>query len=157
MKTSTIAWVAAAILILGIGWYFYQNASPTLSPSQNIAVENTQDTKATASSAMATPPVETVIAHGPDGFSPSTVTVAKGETVTFIQQGGSGMWVAADMHPTHEGYDGTTKNQHCPDTAGVAFDQCSVGTAYSFTFGKAGTWGYHNHVSASETGMIIVK
>ena len=36
MKTSTLLWIIAA-LILGIGWYFYVNKTPTLTPSQNRA------------------------------------------------------------------------------------------------------------------------
>lgn len=36
MKIPTLFWIIAA-LILGIGWYFYVNKTPTLTPSQNRA------------------------------------------------------------------------------------------------------------------------
>ena len=74
-----------------------------------------------------------------------------------MNQSGGGMWVASDPHPTHEGYSGTTRDQHCPDTTGTAFDQCSAGASYSFVFQKIGNWGYHNHTNPISKGLIIVK
>lgn len=156
MKTSTVAWIIIVLILLGAGWYFFSNRSTTLSPTQNIAIENSQN-PAAPSPETAGASMSASVAYGPDGFSPSTVTVAKGGVVTFKNGGTGKMWVAADMHPTHEGYDGTTKDQHCPDAAGVAFDQCSVGPAYSFTFEKTGEWQYHNHVNAGDVGTVIVK
>jgi hypothetical protein len=47
-------------------------------------------------------------------------------------------------------------SQHCPDTTGTAFDQCSAGTSYAFTFGKIGSWGYHNHLNHGATGTVVV-
>ena len=76
--------------------------------------------------------------------------------MTFESIDGSRMWVASDPHPSHTGYSGTTKQQHCPDVQGVAFDQCSIGPSYSFVFQKIGTWGYHNHASANDGGTVIV-
>ena len=163
MKTSTLSWVLVGILIVGIGWYFSRNDAPTFSPDQNLAVNPSENTGVAAASDEAPAdvppraPVTTTVIYGPNGFSPSTITILKGDTVIFTNQGGNKMWVASDAHPTHEGYNGTTKNQHCPDTVGAAFDQCSVSTTYSFTFQKAGTWSYHNHVTASDGGTIFVK
>ena len=156
MKTSTAAWIIIALVLLGAGWYFLSNRPSAPSPTQNIAADDSQNA-AVPTTETASAPMSATVMYGPDGFSPSTVTIAKDGVVTFMNQGDRGMWVAADMHPTHEGYDGMTKNQHCPDTAGTAFDQCSVSANYSFTFGKAGTWHYHNHVNAGDTGTVIVR
>jgi plastocyanin len=95
--------------------------------------------------------------YNAQGFSPATVTIAKGGTVTWVNQSGAGMWVASDQHPSHTGYAGTSRQQHCPDTSGTAFDQCAPGDKYSFTFSKTGTWGFHNHVNATANGTVIVK
>lgn len=162
MKTPTLVWILAGILVVGIGWYFSKNDSPTFSPDQNLAVSPSEQADAVPdpdehADVPPRAPMTATVIYGPDGFSPATVTIKKGDAVTFTNQGGGKMWVASDIHPTHEGYSGTTKNQHCPDTAGAAFDQCSVGTTYSFTFQKAGAWPYHNHARSSDGGMIIVK
>lgn len=162
MKITTLVWILTSILVVGIGWYFSKNDSPTFSPDQNLAVSSSEQADVVSASdehADIPPraPMTTPIVYGPNGFSPATVTIKKGDTVTFTNQGGDKMWVASNIHPTHEGYSGTIKNQHCPDTAGIAFDQCSVGTTYSFTFQKAGAWSYHNHTHSSISGIIIVK
>lgn len=165
MKTSTIIWIIIILAILGGGWYFYGGNSSTDSSSinnkvsdssQNSVVATTSSNENTTNVVQSTPKTVTVT-YGPDGFLPSTVVINKGDTVTFINKGGDEMWIASNPHPTHEGYSGTTKNQHCPDTTGTAFDQCSVGTTYSFAFQKVGNWGYHNHGNAGDKGTVIVK
>lgn len=163
MKTTTIVWIFVILALLGIGWYV-SRSTPALAPTQNLAADAGQSSASvtvppadnSAQKESLAPTTATVI-YGPNGFSPATVTIKKGDAVIFVNQGGDEMWVASNPHPTHQGYSGTTKSQHCPDTAGTAFDQCSVGTTYSFTFQKAGAWGYHNHGNASDTGTIIVR
>lgn len=93
------------------------------------------------------------------GFSPSTVTVEQGETVTWINNASTPMEVASNRHPTHTNYAGTTRNSHCQngDQTSAAFDQCQEGDRFSFTFEKTGNWGYHNHENAGQAGTIIVE
>jgi len=98
-----------------------------------------------------------MVTYTSSGFLPGTVTIKVGETVQFVNKSsGTEMWVASDSHPSHTVYSGTTKDSHCPDTAGTAFDQCTPGNTYSFTFQKIGTWGYHNHFLSDDKGTIIV-
>lgn len=104
-------------------------------------------------------PTQASIVFTDSGFSPKSVTIAKGGAVTFVDQSGRGMWVASDAHPTHTQFDGTSRSQHC--TSGYAgqapFDQCAVGSSYSFTFNKAGSFGFHNHAAAQFAGTVIVQ
>lgn len=90
-------------------------------------------------------------------FSPASVTIAQGGTITWTSTAGP-LWVASDPHPIHNGYDGTTMQQHCASgyTGATPFDQCTGGTTYSFTFNKVGTWGYHDHLEASIMGSVTV-
>ena len=79
------------------------------------------------------------------GFTPQVVTVKVGETVSWTNNTNKGMWVASNVHPSHNLYPG--------------FDQLkSVGFSgeFSFKFAKVGTWQYHNHLSPGETGEVIV-
>jgi plastocyanin len=90
------------------------------------------------------------------------VNVKIGDTVTFVNNSSHGMWVASNVHPTHTEYDGTDTHTHCTNGAdnNGGFDECSPvanGTSYSFTFTKAGTFSFHNHVNASDTGTVVVS
>jgi plastocyanin len=80
------------------------------------------------------------------GFDPADLVVARGTTVTFVNESSGQMWVASNDHPTHSilpGFD---------QLVGVA-----TGANYEFTFDQEGTWGFHNHLSANHTGRIVVQ
>ncbi len=80
------------------------------------------------------------------GFTPPSLEVMAGTTVTFINRSTADMWVASNPHPTH--------------TTLPEFDELkSVGNggSYAYTFTTPGIWSYHNHARARDTGTIIVK
>lgn len=79
-------------------------------------------------------------------FSPSTIEIKKGDTVTWTNSADDQMWVASDPHPIHTGYGGFDA------LAGTA-----KGGRYSFTFEKTGTFGYHNHLNSAVKGTVVVK
>jgi len=101
-------------------------------------------------------PMTATITYDSNGFSPSSVTIKNGGRVTWKNASGGSMWVASAQHPSHIAYSGTSREEHCPDTSGTAFDQCEGGGDYSFTFGKTGTWNYHDHLKAQFFGKVIV-
>lgn len=87
-----------------------------------------------------------VITYTDAGFEPETLVVARGTTVRFENESSGTMWVASDVHPTHEIL--------------PAFDQLAAvatGADYEFTFNQEGTWNFHNHVSANHTGTVVVQ
>lgn len=96
------------------------------------------------------------VTYSSSGFSPSEITIRRGGTVTWRNEGGGTMWVASAMHPTHTTYSGTTLQEHCDTLSNDSFDQCQNGGTYSFTFDKVGTWAYHNHSQSSHFGRVIV-
>lgn len=94
------------------------------------------------------------------GYVPSELNIKVGDTATFINQSSNGMWTASAMHPSHMVYSGTSLQEHCPDKRNASFDQCrssQPGEVWEFTFNKAGTFGYHNHVMPSHFGKITVE
>jgi plastocyanin len=99
----------------------------------------------------------TVVFTG-SGFEPADITVEQGETVTWVNDGSRTMWVGSDQHPTHTEYAGTDVREHCEngDQNSAAFDQCSTGDRFSFTFEKTGEWGYHNHQPFVSGGTVTV-
>ena len=96
---------------------------------------------------------EIIVEITSDGFSPSSVTIVKGTTVTFINMDSSAHRPASNPHPAHTGYPEES------DCAGSAFDPCeniAAGESWSFTFNEVGSWGYHDHPSSGMTGTITV-
>lgn len=108
-------------------------------------------------------PVDTAadntIYYTSSGFQPSDLTIQQGETVTWVKNASTSMWVASDRHPTHTNYADSTLREHCQngDQTSAAFDQCQSGDRFSFTFEKTGEWSYHNHERSSHGGTITVE
>jgi plastocyanin len=94
------------------------------------------------------------------GYSPKTITINKGESVTFTNEHTRGSWPASDLHPTHRNYPGSNINKCGSNSEEDIFDACKSlgkGESYTFTFNEVGTWDYHDHMKSSFTGTIIVE
>lgn len=150
--------VLVIILIIG-GWWLLSSRSSAPASGNSIVLENQFEIEnATSGTPGAVQNSENVtITYTDQGFSPKLLTVSKGTAVEFVNQSGRPMWVASNEHPTHTIYGGTSRTQHCPDTAGTSFDQCSTGNSFIFTFDRTGSWNYHNHTAASDGGIIVVE
>ena len=152
MNGNIIGTLVVLVILIAGGWYLFSGTTAYAPIASETSVATSTATIAT------TTPVGVTVTYDTAGFSPTSVTVPVGTSVTFVNQGSGEMWVASDLHPTHESYDGTTRSQHC--IAGyngpAPFDECAAGSSYRYTFLKVGTWGYHNHVSAGDRGTVIV-
>lgn len=150
-------WIVIVLIIVVLGGWFLLSGTPAKAPSTDQAPVATSTTTDTTPAATTTQGV--TVAYTDQGFSPSSVAVPLGTTVTFVNQSAKNMWVASAMHPTHTLYSGTSLSQHCPDAANASFDQCAAGapgSSFLFTFSKEGTWKYHDHTDATQFGTIIV-
>lgn len=159
---STVLWVIAGILVLGglAYWMFgMQQPAPntTTGTLQGTVLPGGANGVEPAPTGTQTEPKTVTVLYNASGFSPATVTINRGDSVGWTNNGGGNMWVAADEHPSHTNYSGTTRQEHCDDATDVSFDQCKNGITYSFKFDKAGTWGYHNHSNPRHTGTIVVQ
>jgi plastocyanin len=165
--------VVIVVLILIVGgawWYVSQTPAPatnneatptaTQNETQNTGTEtgsNTSGGVTVDGGVTVGVPTSATITYSASGFSPATVTIKKGGTVTWDNQSGGTMWVASAQHPTHTAYDGTARTEHCPDADKSAFDQCAASAGdYSFTFDKVGSWAYHDHINSSRFGRVEV-
>ncbi len=115
----------------------------TVSPSTTTA---TSAPSATATAAPTAEAANLTVTYNGTSFSPSTLTIQKGQTVTFTNNSNGGMWVASDPHPVHTDF-----------SAFDARKSYANGTSYTFTFDKAGTYHYHNHLNDDATGTIVVQ
>lgn len=85
------------------------------------------------------------ITYSNDGFSPATITVKTGDTVVIKNDSSRDMQFDSDPHPAH------TNNEEL--NVGVV----EPGKSMSFVVKRTGTFGYHNHLNASDTGTIVVQ
>lgn len=155
MSKNSIIGIVLVVMVAGGGAYYFSHNVD--SDDVNVGLEQAASSNVQASStASKVVPGSIVVTYTNGGFSPKTLTVKSGTKVTFLNNTTNRMWVASNPHPSHEGYSGTTRNQHCPDTMGISFDQCSIGNSYTFTFAKVGTWAYHNHAADEDGGTIVV-
>lgn len=160
---NTLIWVVAIIVLVGGGYWWMQSQEPAVSDSESTVMKDGNDAVqapmpvigSDTTEMIVTPAMSAVVTYDGNSFSPSEVTIKKGGKVTFASTDGS-MWVASGPHPQHTNYDGTSREAHCAARATPSFDQCAVGTSYTFTFDKVGTWPYHNHVSAGMFGKVVV-
>lgn len=79
------------------------------------------------------------------GFAAAEVTVKAGEKVEFKNQGSAVVQINSDPHPTHTSF------------PVLNIGQIASGSLKSAVFDKAGTYKYHNHLNASQRGVIIVQ
>lgn len=90
---------------------------------------------------------EMVVIEYKDGtFTPKEVRITPGTTVAFKNVGTRGVWPASDIHPTH---------LLCP-----GFDPRRIlraGESWSYTFREKQTCPFHNHISATEIGIVVVE
>jgi plastocyanin len=126
------------------------NTEPDL--DDQITANQADGTTGTPSASATTSPVvneskvaETISFTG-STFTPTRLTVKVGDTVTFVNNSGGSMWVASDPHPTHIGLRGFD--------AGKNF---APGENYSYTFERAGSFGFHDHLNSSADGLITVQ
>jgi len=100
-----------------------------------------------------------VITYTDSGFSPKTITISLGDTVTFKNQSSDDFWPASANHPSHTVYPGSGI-QKCGTSASTIFDACAhvkPGASWLFTFTNKGSWGYHDHLNAARWGTIVVQ
>ncbi len=164
MDGKTLGIGAVIILMVAVGWFLLSD-TPAKAPAPESSVTNQMPVIDSTTPEMivenATPSV--TIVYSDQGFSSSSITVKQGQIVMWVNQSSENMWIASGVHPVHTLYDGTSLNQHCVNgapTSSTVFDECvagAPGASYSFTFVKAGTWKYHDHVNASMVGTVIVQ
>ena len=169
----TILALIVVVILAGGGWYLYQQNKPaTPAPSNGTAVQGGTETvsdlpggtdagmedgtSGSATATVNTQGYDALMAWGDTGFNPQTLTIQKGQTVRFLNQGTGNVWPASNVHPTHSLY----PQKSASDCLGSSFDACRAlkpGEHYDFAFDVVGTWQCHNHLRANQTCSIVVK
>jgi plastocyanin len=121
---------------------------PTFGDSVAATPEQTPAPKpATKAQAVGVPAAASETIHYTNGgFSPNTLTIKQGTTVTFINDTEQPMWVASAPYPSHSGYPSFNQRRAVLN-----------GGMYSFTFTEIGGYNYQNDRNIANTGTIIVQ
>lgn len=160
MNKAIIAIVIIAVVVSG-GYFLLKDSRPSSENAPVVSVGGEDSVpliKQPASQpSMGQVPAaekEQVVIYTDAGYSPTTITIKKGEAVIFKNQSSRSMWTASATHPTHRVY---------PTTGGClgsTFDACKgvqTGDVWSFKFDVSGAWKYHDHLSPGDRGEIIVQ
>jgi len=162
-KNLLVPIIAVAVIVLAAGGYLLTKDSgdaPEDSQVASQASDNNQDTSAkdTESSSQndtqepsdtsansSTLAAESTITYSDSGFSPSSLSVKSGTTVTIRNTSGSSIQFDSDPHPAH------TANPEL--NVGVVV----AGESKTFTVTTKGSHAYHDHFDSSQTGTIVVN
>src|SRR3954463_14321303 len=79
------------------------------------------------------------------GANPRAVTIAVGQTVTFVNNDSRSHEMASDPHPQHGS---------CPSMENGLGTIAAGQTKVTHNFGNAGTCGFHDHLDAGNSGFI---
>lgn len=129
--------VAVVAVAGGIYWFMQNNTSMPATPAPTAApAANPTPTPITNQSTPQTPMTHNATIQN-FAFSPSSITVKKGDTVT---------WTNND----------STDHTVTGNNGGPASATIGAGGTYSFKFDSVGTFPYHCSIHSSMTGTVIV-
>jgi len=114
---------------------------------QNLTTSNTQQgTFSSGEENIVAPDIQVwQIEYDGAQFNPKVLNIKFGDYVIFKNLGTQEFWPASDPHPDHTGYAGFD-----------AGEPIAAEGKYQFQFMQAGSWGFHNHLNPSATGVINV-
>lgn len=129
-------YIITIIAIIAIGFsvysYFLSKQLPENQEKKEMSYSETQTSEATQ------------ITIKDFSFSPSTITVKKGESITWTNKDSAPHTATSNPHPIHT------------DLPELSSGVLQKDGEYTFTFTKTGTFGYHCHIHPSMLGTIIV-
>jgi plastocyanin len=90
-------------------------------------------------------PKTVVVTRTAEGFKPSQILIRQGDSVRFVSDMQQDFWPASSPHPTHTLYQGFDPGR-----------PLRAGESWTFTFDRAGSWSYHDHLHPNAVGIILV-
>jgi plastocyanin len=107
---------------------------------------STTTTTSTTPTTKTTPVTTANVSITKDGFVPATIQIKKGGQVTWTNTDSTSHQVITDPHPAHI------------NLKDLDSDPLGQGDSFTFTFEKAGTYGYHDEMNPLKfKGAVIVK
>jgi len=135
MNQKVLWGIIVAIVVIGGATGIYLAMQKDAGAPSNNTSKTTDSTK----------PASATITYSDSGFSPNSVTVKSGDTVAIKNTSSSDLQFDSDPHPVHT------------DDEELNVGTVTPGQTATFTVTTKGTFGYHNHLNASDTGTIIIQ
>lgn len=130
--------IAVLVLVILGGAYFYFTRPASAPVTQTTHQQNAAETgTGSTPSPTTTGNVKVAVSITNFAFSPSTITVHKGDTV---------VWTNNDSAP----------HTVTGDNGGPASGTLSQGSGYSYTFNTVGTFPYHCTIHPNMHGTVVV-
>jgi plastocyanin len=159
MSKKVIVTVIASILLLsGVVWAIASRQSAETASSSTTTAGGSQSTADTQTPSPESPTKEVSDCESTDSaeityadgtFSPSCIKIKSGTTVTWKNTSNKKVEVGTDPHPSHTG------NR---EVSGGAFVlDLAAGETATTTLTTKGEHSFHDHLSPSDTGVIIVE
>lgn len=144
-------WIIIAVIlvlvVLGLAYTLAQrgNMAKPQTEQESASIEVTQPTSPPAETSPSAEVAGMMVKITSTGFSPKEMKIKAGETVTWMNEDTAVHTVNSAVHPTHQVY--TPLN----------LGNIPAGGKVSLTFPTAGTYKYHDHLTPTVTGSVIVE
>lgn len=128
-----------AVIVIGGGGYLALHKSPSQPATSTASSQSQNPTPATNQSAS------NAITFDGSQFSPATLTVKAGTTLTIKNTSSADLQMDSNPHPIHT------------DDTDLNVGLVSAGQSKTFTVTKTGTFGFHNHLDPNVQGQITIQ
>ncbi len=147
MSRNVVITAVVIVLLAVVGWYLTRPKQPATQTSQPtetpVSTESVSPATATDEAMMKEKNIVTVSSTG---FTPKSITVKVGDTVTWSNSDTITHTVNSDSHPTHTLYPILNK-----------VGQIKAAEKKALQFTQPGTYNYHDHLNPSLTGLVTVQ
>jgi len=150
MNKGVIVGIIIAVLVVAGGAYALTKKDNKANPStdttaQTDSTATTNNQSSNTSQNSSEQNSSTTITYTNNGFSPATLTVKAGTTITIKNDSSSSLQFDSDPHPEHT------------DDPELNVGVIAPGKSATMTVTTTGSHGYHNHLNPSDTGTIVVQ
>ncbi len=136
-----IAVVLVAVLAGGAIWIGKMQKQDKNNPSVNTS----QNANTSPNDNQNDSEIASTITYNGSTFSITKNTIKSGDKVKVVNSSRVDLEFDSDPHPVHT------------DNKELNVNLVAPGESKTFSINKAGTWGFHNHLNASQRGSITVE
>lgn len=143
-KTYLVLAVVIIAAVAGLGLTVTKDDSKDSNVQTNQTAETSQPAQTSEPAQTNESSSQATITYTDSGFTPESINVAAGTTITIKNDSSADLDFASDDHPAHR------------DNSELNVGMISPGESKTFSISKSGTWGFHNHLNDNDNGKIAV-